>query len=59
VTAHGFGSLRLNRLAAAVQSENRAAARVLEKNGFTRIESRSVLLAGGMRADCDFYLCRR
>ena len=59
VTAHGFGFLRLNLLAAAVQSENRAAARVLEKNGFTRIESRSVLLAGGMRADCDFYLCRR
>ena len=57
--AYGFETLGLTRLAAAVQSENRAAARVLEKNGFARIESRPVLLAGGKRADCDFYLCRR
>ena len=59
VIAHGFGSLGLTRLAAAVQVQNRAAARVLEKNGFAQIESRSVMLAGGGRADCDFYLRMR
>jgi RimJ/RimL family protein N-acetyltransferase len=59
VIAHAFDGLGLTRLAAAVQSANRAAARVLEKNSFTRIESRPVLLASGVRAACDFYLCRR
>jgi len=56
VIAHAFDGLGLARLAAAVQAANRAAARVLEKNGFTRIETRPVLLAGGMRRTCDFYL---
>ena len=56
VIAHGFGSLGLVRLAAAVQAQNRAAARVLEKNGFALTESRTAPLASGRRADCDFYL---
>ena len=59
VIAHAFDGLLLARIAAAVRSENKAAARVLEKNGFTQIASRPVLLASGVRADCDFYLCRR
>jgi len=54
--AHGFGPLGLTRLAAAVQTENRAATRVLEKNGFKLVETRAVLLAGGERKDCGFYL---
>jgi RimJ/RimL family protein N-acetyltransferase len=59
VIAHAFETLGLTRLAAAVQSENRAAAQVLEKSGFERIESRPALLAGGRRVPCDFYLRRR
>lgn len=59
VVAHGFESLRLTRLAAAIQTANRAAARVLEKNGFTRIESRPVRLADGQSKACDFYLRAR
>ncbi len=59
VVAHGFDALDLTRLAAAAQTANRAAARVLEKNGFVRIESRPVLLADGRRRDCDFYLRTR
>jgi len=59
VIAYGFEGLRLTRLAAAAQTANRAAARVLEKNGFARIETRSVLLAGGQKRDCDFYLLSR
>jgi ribosomal-protein-alanine N-acetyltransferase len=57
VIAHGFGALALTRLAAAVQSENRAAARVLEKNGFRLVDSRSVRLADGENRACGFYLC--
>src|SRR5258706_3117984 len=45
--AHSFDVLGLTRLAAAVQTDNRAAARVLEKTGFTCVESRPVLLAVG------------
>lgn len=56
VIAHGFQSLGLSRLAAAVQSANRAAVRVLEKNSFAQVEIRPVLLAGGERRDCAFYL---
>jgi len=59
VIAHGFGELGLARLAAAVQTANRAAARVLEKSGFTRIEERSVRLADGQNKDCTFYLLAR
>ena len=59
VIAHGFEQLGLTRLAAAVQTQNRAAARVLEKNGFARMDSRTVALASGQRADCDFYLRER
>jgi len=59
VIAYGFEALGLTRLAAAVQSANRAAARVLEKNGFIRIESRPVRLAGGQSKACDFYLRAR
>jgi len=57
VIAHAFDGLFLSRIAAAVQTENRAAARVLEKNGFKRIDSRPALLADGTRRHCDFYLC--
>jgi RimJ/RimL family protein N-acetyltransferase len=56
VIAHGLNALRLTRLAAVVQTENRAAARVLEKNGFIFVESRPVLLADGQKKDCAFYL---
>ena len=59
VIAHGFEGLRLCRLAAAVQTANHAAARVLEKSGFARIETRSVLLADGRKKDCAFYLLSR
>jgi RimJ/RimL family protein N-acetyltransferase len=56
VVAHGLNALRLMRLAAVMQTENRAAARVLEKNGFRFVESRPVLLADGQKKDCAFYL---
>jgi ribosomal-protein-alanine N-acetyltransferase len=59
VIAHGFEGLGLTRLAAAaaaVQTANHAAARVLEKNGFVRVESRPVRLACGQSKVCDFYL---
>jgi RimJ/RimL family protein N-acetyltransferase len=56
VIAHAFDALRLARLAAVVQSANRAAARVLEKNSFALVEARSVLLADGQKKDCAFYL---
>jgi ribosomal-protein-alanine N-acetyltransferase len=56
VAAHGLATLRLRRLAAVVQTANRAAARVLEKNGFAIVESRPVLMADGQSRDCAFYL---
>ena len=59
VIGYAFDTLGLTQLAAAVQTANHAAARVLEKNGFARIESRPVQLTGGLRAACDFYLRRR
>jgi RimJ/RimL family protein N-acetyltransferase len=59
VIAYAFDTFGLTRLAAAVQTANRAAALVLEKNGFDRIDSRPVVLGGGQRAQCDFYLRRR
>ena len=59
VIAHALDGDHLTRIAAAVQSQNHAAARVLEKCGFTRVESRPALLADGRRRECDFYLCRR
>ena len=59
VIAHAFEALGLTRLAAVTQTANRAAARVLEKNGFVLIEERSVAIAGGVRRDCAFYLLLR
>jgi RimJ/RimL family protein N-acetyltransferase len=59
VIAHAFDALRLVRLAAVAQSANRAAVRVLEKNGFTLIETRPVTIADGQRKDCAFYLLAR
>ena len=56
VVAQGLGALRLTRLAAVVQTANRAAARVLEKNSFAIVEARVVLLADGQKKDCAFYL---
>ena len=54
--AHGFGAMGLKRLASAIQMENRGAARVLEKNGFVLVESRSATITSGQRRDCGFYL---
>ena len=59
VIAHGFGRLGLARLAAAVQTGNRAAARVLEKNAFICVQSRAAVLADGQSKTCDFYLRER
>ena len=56
VIAHAWDALGLPRLAATVQTENRAAVRVLEKNGFALIEARPVVLADGQKKDCSFYL---
>jgi RimJ/RimL family protein N-acetyltransferase len=58
VIQHGFDTLGLTRLAAAVQTANLAAARVLEKNQFLRIENRAVTLASGEKRDCAFYLLK-
>jgi RimJ/RimL family protein N-acetyltransferase len=59
VVAHAMGPMGLRRLAAAVQTENRTAARVLEKTGFVLMERRDVAIASGERRDCTFYLLRR
>jgi len=57
--AHGFEHLGLTRLAAAVQTQNRAAARVLEKNGFSQVQQRAVTMPGGESRVCGFYLLTR
>ncbi|MES2473144.1 MAG: GNAT family N-acetyltransferase [Pseudomonadota bacterium] len=59
VIAYAFGPMALRRLAAGVMSGNLAAARLLEKSGFARIDSRPVRLAGGVLADCAFYALDR
>jgi RimJ/RimL family protein N-acetyltransferase len=59
VAAHAMGPLGLKRLASAIQAENRAAARVLEKTGFALVDRRSVAIASGETRDCAFYLLRR
>jgi len=59
VVAHALGPLDLMRLAAAVQAENRAAARVLEKNGFSQVQQRAVTMPGGESRVCGFYLLTR
>ncbi len=51
--------LGLKRLASAIQADNRAAARVLERTGFALVDRRSVAMAGGQIRDCAFYLLRR
>jgi ribosomal-protein-alanine N-acetyltransferase len=57
VVAYGFGPMGLARLAAAVQTDNRAAARVLEKTGFTLARTHAAVpLPGGQRRDCTFYV---
>jgi ribosomal-protein-alanine N-acetyltransferase len=56
VIADAFSTPGLTRLGAVVQAENRAAAWVLEKNGFTYVETRAALLADGRKTDCAFYL---
>ena len=58
VIQYGFDTLGLVRLAAAVQTANRAAAHVLEKNRFLRIETRTVTIASGEKRDCAFYLLK-
>lgn len=59
VIAHAFSQLNLTRLAAAVQTGNFAAVRLLEKSGFSRRDARPVRLAGGTLANCAFYLLDR
>lgn len=59
VIAHAFGPLGLRRLAAAVQTGNLAAVRLLEKSGFSRRDARPVRLAGGTLANCAFYALDR
>jgi RimJ/RimL family protein N-acetyltransferase len=60
VVACGFGPMALARLAAAVQTGNRAAARVLTKTGFTLAQTHAaVALPGGARSDCAFYVRNR
>jgi ribosomal-protein-alanine N-acetyltransferase len=59
VVANAMGPLGLRRLASAIQVENRAAARVLEKCGFALVDRRSVTIASGQSRDCAFYLLRR
>jgi RimJ/RimL family protein N-acetyltransferase len=57
VVAYGFGPMGLKRLAAAVQAENWAAARVLEKTGFTLLQTHAAVpMPGGERRDCAFYV---
>lgn len=56
VAAHGLGPMGLKGLAAAVQTGNDAARRVLVKNDFKLRESRAVQLPGGLLADCAFYV---
>ena len=59
VITYALGPLDLKRLAAAVQAENRAAARVLEKNGFSQVQQRAVTMPGGNSRVCGFYLLTR
>lgn len=59
VITYALGPLDLKRLAAAVQAENRAAARVLEKNGFSQVQQRAVTLPGGDSRVVGFYLLKR
>jgi RimJ/RimL family protein N-acetyltransferase len=57
IVACGFGPMGLKRLAAAVQTGNRAAARVLEKTGFTLLRTHAAVpMPGGGRRDCAFYV---
>jgi RimJ/RimL family protein N-acetyltransferase len=57
--AHAMGPLGLKRLASVILAENRAAARVLEKTGFSLVDRRNVAIASGEIRDCVFYLLRR
>jgi ribosomal-protein-alanine N-acetyltransferase len=59
VITYALGPLDLKRLAAAVQAENRAAARVLEKSGFSQVQQRAVTMPGGDSRVCGFYLLKR
>jgi RimJ/RimL family protein N-acetyltransferase len=59
VANHALGPLGLQSLASAIQTENRMAARVLEKSGFVLVDRRSVTIASGQSRDCAFYLLRR
>ena len=56
VVAHGVRRMGLKRLVAVAQAGNLAAARVLEKTGFTLVEERTVALPSGERRLCGFYL---
>ena len=59
VIAYAVGPFGLQRLASAIQMENKAAARVLEKNGFLMVDRRIVTIPSGQLRDCGFYLLRR
>ena len=59
VADFGLGPLGLARLAAAALASNRAARRVLEKTGFTLVETCDARLADGRTMPAVFYLRRR
>ena len=59
VVVLALGPLGLTRLASAIQIENRAASRVLEKTGFAQVDRRNVAIASGAMKDCAFYLRKR
>ena len=59
VVTQAMAPFGLKRLASAIQADNRAAARVLERTGFALVDRRSVAMAGGQSRDCAFYLLRR
>lgn len=56
VADFGLGPLGLARLAAAALASNLAARRVLEKSGFTLVETRDARLADGRTMPAVFYL---
>jgi RimJ/RimL family protein N-acetyltransferase len=59
VVTQAMAPFGLKRLVSAIQAENRAAARVLERTGFALVDRRSVAVGDGQSRDCAFYLLRR
>jgi RimJ/RimL family protein N-acetyltransferase len=55
VVSYGLTDMALLCLVAAVQEDNFAARRVVEKTGFAQVERRAVRLPGGDQRSCVFY----